>query len=152
MGFEPQRVTQQRAAARLIDLRQRLAPIWPAHYRLRIRCGHCVPRRLLDELVVTREEPRGTYSISTYLPTSIRRSSALGEHPTARRGITRPSVTRMQGAFGRPDNVAQGHDVWLYECHRRCGATYSFNEMRMLEVFLDAFAKGKTEVVAGIDL
>ncbi len=67
-------------------------------------------------------------------------------------GITRPSVTRAKGSFGRPEWNLQGHDVWIYECHKRCGATHVFNEESLLRFYLRAFGEGRTELIAGVDL
>jgi hypothetical protein len=97
-----------------------------------------------------------TYSLVSYLPTSKRRGSRLpvGEVSVEGRvgGITRPSITRTKGAFGRPDSRLDGHDVWMYECHARCGATHTFNEGHLLTAFLEAFTEGRAELVAGVDL
>jgi hypothetical protein len=67
-------------------------------------------------------------------------------------GITRPSVTRAKGGFGRPESDPIGHAVWIYECHKRCGATHTFNEETFLRSFLLAFREGRTDLVAGMDL
>jgi hypothetical protein len=143
--------------ARLAELCRRLEAPWRAEFRLRVRCGHCPNRRLLDEIVVSYTPSHDTYALVSYLPTSKRRGSRLpvGEVSVEGRagGITRPSITRAKGAFGRPESrLRDGHDVWIYECHARCGATHTFNEAHLLEAFLEAFAEGRSELVAGVDL
>jgi hypothetical protein len=145
---------------RLQELRRQLQPAHQASFRLRVRCGHCPNRRLLDEITVSHDLLHDSYSLSTMFPTSTRPGSALGfSHGVADHdgnplpgGITRPSVTRAKGAFGRPDWNLQGHDVWIYECNKRCGATHAFNEERLLRFYLRAFDKGRTELLAGVDL
>jgi hypothetical protein len=140
----------------LAELCQRLDAPYRANFRLYLRCGHCPNQRLLDELVVSHEPSHGTYSLVSNLPTSTRRGSRLpvGEVSVEGRvgGITRPSITRAQGAFGRPESRLDGHDVWMYECHARCGATHTFNEGHFLEAFLGAFTEGRAELVTGVDL
>jgi hypothetical protein len=142
--------------ADLAELRRRLEAPWRAEFLLRLRCGHCPNQRVLDELVVSHTPSRGTYSLTTNLPTSKRRGSRLpvGEVSVEGKvgGITRPSITRAQGPFGRPESRPDGHDVWMYECHARCGATHTFTEARLLAAFLEAFTEGRAELVAGVDL
>jgi hypothetical protein len=141
-------------------LRQRLQPAHAAGFRLRIRCGACPNRRRLDELAVTHDVQHDGYSVISLLPSSARRGSRYGPGVAVADldgnplpgGITRPSVTKAKGAYGRPEGNPQGHDVWVYECHVRCGATYAFNDATMLRLFLRAFAEGRTEHVAGVGL
>jgi len=68
-----------------------------------------------------------------------------------REGITRPSATRAKRAFGRPESNPRGHDVRIYECHIRCGTTYTFNEESMLRFYLRAFGEGNPAWIAGVD-
>jgi hypothetical protein len=143
---------------RLHQLRQRLQPAHGAGFRLRIRCGHCPNRRLLDELAVAHDVKHDSYSLTTMLPSSARPGSRYGpgvivadlDGNPLPGGITRPSVTRAKGAYGRPQGNPHGHDVWVYECHTRCGATYTFNDETMLRHFLRAFAEGRTEHFVGV--
>ncbi len=116
---------------------------------------------MLDELAIAWEPQRDSYEIISKLPGSARRGSAYGPRPVAPAdqdgnplpgGITRPSVTRLKGSFGRPETRPEGHYVWIYECHRRCGAVHAFNEAHLLQVFLRLFAEGRTELIAGVDL
>lgn len=144
---------------RLQELRRHLQPAQQASYRLRIRCGHCPNWRVLDEIQATHDVHHDSYDLVSVLPTSARPGSAYG--PGTRvgdqdgnllpGGITRPSVTRAKGAFGRPEWNLQGHDVWIYECNKRCGATHTFNEETLLRLYLKAFAEGRTELIAGVD-
>lgn len=155
-------VARQRKSVRgiqrpyLTELCRRLEAPWRAEFRLRLRCGHCPNQRLLDELVVSHELSHDTYSLVSYLPSSKRCGSRfpVGEAGVEGRvgGITRPSITRAKGAFGRPESRLDGHDVWMYECHARCGATHTFSERHLLEAFLGAFTEGCAELVAGVDL
>ena len=149
--------------AELGELRRQLKPVYKANaeFCLRVRCGRCPNRRVLDELAITWEPHRDSYEIISKLPSSARRGSAYGPPPVAPGdqdgnplpgGITRPSVTRLKGSFGRPETRLDGHDVWIYECHRRCGAVHVFNEGHLLQVFLRLFAEGRTELIAGVDL
>jgi hypothetical protein len=146
--------------AELEELGRQLAPAYKAGFQLRIRCGKCPNRRVLDELAIAWEPQRDRYSLNTMLPTSSRPGSAFVrvsgtadlDGNLLPGGITRPSVTRLKGAYGRPTTRPDGHDVWIYECHRRCGAVYEFNEGRLIEAFLSLFAKGRTELIAGVDL
>lgn len=150
------RVTRER----LQELRRRLQPTHGVEFQLRVRCGHCPNRRVLDEIVVAHDLHNDRYALVSMLPTSARPGSAYG--PGTRvadhdgnvlpGGITRPSVTRAKGGFGTPESKVQGHDVWTYECHKRCGATHTFNEESLLRFYLRAFAEGRTELIAGVDL
>jgi len=159
-------VRQQRGNARrfskeeLQELCRQLEPAYRAGFRLRVRCGYCPGKRLLDEIVIAHDLHHDSYSLTSNFPSSTRpgSESAFGQHMVAdangnpiRGGITRPSVTRAKGAFGRPESRPEGHDAWVYECHRRCGATHSFNEGRLLQFFLRAFMEGRTELIAGVD-
>lgn len=120
-----------------------------------VRCDHCRKRRVLDELSVSKDQTHDTYSVTTMLQTSmppaepsnkIDPSSGL---PT-RKGITRPSVGRLQGAFGRPEEkTVDGHDIWLYACNRHCGAAHSFTEATITKAFLWAFEQGKNSMSTG---
>jgi hypothetical protein len=166
LPYQTVRPQQPRGGARrfskeeLQELCRQLEPAYRAGFRLQVRCGHCSGRRLLDEIVITHEVQRDVYSLTTNLPSSTRpgSESVFGQHMVTdangnpiRGGITRPSVTRAKGAFGRPESRPEGHDAWVYECHRRCGATHAFNEGRLLQFFLRAFAEGRTELIAGVD-
>lgn len=160
------RLQRKRGGARrfsreeLQDLRQRLEPPYRAGFRLQVRCGHCPSQRLLDEIVIAHDLHHDSYSLVSNLPSSSRPGSAFGPsmmvaddkgNPVPG-GITRPSVTRAKGAFGRPESRPEGHDIWIYECHRRCGKTHSLNEGRLLQYFLRAFAEGRTKLIARVDL
>jgi hypothetical protein len=160
------RPQRQRGGARrfsreeLQELRRRLEPAYRAGFRLQVRCGHCPNQRLLDEIVIAHDLHHDTYSLVSNFPTSSRRGSAFSpsmmvaddKGDPVPGGITRPSVTRAKGAFGRPASRPDGHDVWIYECHTRCGKTHSLNEGRLLQFLLRAFAEGRTKLIAGVDL
>jgi hypothetical protein len=143
----------------LQELRRQLRQAYKAEFHLLVRCGHCPNRRLLDELALAHDAQQDTYGLVSMLPTSARPGSAYG--PGTRvadqdgnllpGGITRPSVTRAKGAFGRPESNPRGHDVWIYECHKRCGATHTFNEESMLRFYLRAFSEGRPALIAGVD-
>jgi hypothetical protein len=144
----------------LQERRRQLRQAYRADFHLLVRCGHCPNRRLLDELALAHDVQHDTYGLVSMLPTSARPGSAYG--PGTRvadqdgnllpGGITRPSVTRAKGAFGRPESNPRGHDVWIYECHLRCGATYTFNEESMLLFYLRAFSAGHPALIEGVDL
>jgi hypothetical protein len=115
---------------------------------------------VLDEIAVTHDTYHDSYDLVSMLPTSARPGSQYGpgtmvagpDGEPIPGGITRPSVTRAKGGFGRPESDPNGHAVWIYECHKRCGATHTFNEETFLRSFLLAFREGRTDLVAGMDL
>jgi hypothetical protein len=137
-----------------------LEPAYRAGSRLQVRCGHCPSQRLLDEIVIAHDLHHDSYGFVSNLPSSARPGSAFGPSVAVaddngnpvHGGITRPSVTRAKGAFGRPESRPEGHDAWIYECHRRCGKTHSLNEGRLLQFFLRAFTEGRAKLIAGVDL
>jgi hypothetical protein len=138
----------------LAALGRQLEPAWAASFKLTVRCGVCPNRRRLDELMTTHEPAHDLYYVVSRLPTSMQPGFASETHGT--RGATRPSTSRIKGAFGRPEDRVEGHDVWMWGCHPRCGkpgkiTTHTLTEQHVIEEFLRAYAEGRTEIVLGID-
>ncbi len=135
----------------LLALAERFAAIPPAiieNSTLRLVCGTC--GRVLDKISnLWRRDDR--------LPIATGEWASSPTGP-AQRGIDgrvtrqKPSIGRRSAA-GPPD--ARGWRAGLrqkYDCHKRCGASYSFRTERLTVAYLEALEHGRNRITAGVDL